>query len=128
MNELVREWIEKAEADSRTTERESRVTDGPNWDAVCFHAQQAVEKYCKALLQDQGIPFPKIHDLSILAKPLFSVYPEWKAYRDSLKRLSLFAVEFRYPGKAASEQDAREALVIMREWRTRLREALKLVR
>jgi len=28
MNELVREWIEKAEADSRTTERESRVTDG----------------------------------------------------------------------------------------------------
>ena len=73
-------------------------------------------------------PFPKIHDLSILAKPLFSVYPEWQTCRDSLERLSLFAVEFRYPGETASEQDAKEALVIMREWRVRLREALKLVR
>ena len=99
MNELVREWIEKAEADSRTTERESRVADGPNWDAVCFHAQQAIEKYFKALLQDQGIPFPKIHDLSILATPLFSVYPEWQTCCDSLKRLSLFAVEFRYQAR-----------------------------
>ncbi len=128
MNELVREWVRKAEADSRTTERESRVTDGPNWDAVCFHAQQAIEKYFKALLQEQGIPFPRIHDLSILAKPLFPSYPEWETRRDSLERLSLFAVQLRYPGEAASEQDAKEALVIMREWRARLREALKLVR
>jgi len=128
MNELVREWIEKAEADSRTTERESRVTDGPNWDAVCFHAQQAIEKYLKALLQEQGIPFPRIHDLSILAKPLLPVYPEWETCRDSLERLSTFAIELRYPGEAASEQDAREALAIMREWCARLREALKLVR
>jgi len=128
MNELVREWIEKAEADSRTTERESRVTDGPNWDAVCFHAQQAIEKYLKALLQEQGIPFLRIHDLSILAKPLLPVYPEWENCRDSLERLSTFAIELRYPGEAASEQDAREALAIMREWCARLREALKLVR
>jgi len=126
MNELVREWIDKAEADSRTTERESVVTDGPNWDAVCFHAQQTVEKYLKALLQEQGIPFPKIHDLFILAKPLFPVYPEWETHRNSLQRLSLFAVELRYPGETASEQDAKDALVIMREWRARLREALKL--
>ena len=128
MNELVREWIKKAEADSRTAERESRVADGPNWDAVCFHAQQAIEKCFKALLQEQDIPFPRIHDLSILAKPLFSVYPEWQTCRDSLERLSVFAVEFPYPGEAASEQDAKEALAIMREWRGRLRKALKLSR
>lgn len=126
MNELVREWIEKAEADSRTAERESRVTDGPNWDAVCFHAQQAIEKYFKALLQEQGIPFPRIHDLSILAKPLFPGYPEWKTCRESLERLSLFAVQLRYPGEAASEQDAKEAIAIMQDWRARLREALDL--
>lgn len=128
MNELVREWIDKAEADFRTTERESVVTDGPNWDAVCFHAQQTIEKYLKALLQERGIPFTKIHDLFILAKPLFPVYPEWETHRNSLQRLSLFAVEFRYPGETASEQDAKDTLVIMREWRARLREALKLTR
>ena len=124
MNELVREWIEKAEADSRTAERESVVTDGPNWDAVCFHAQQAIEKYFKALLQEQGIPFPRIHDLTILGKLLFPTYPEWEVALDSLKQLSLFAVELRYPGEAAFKQDAIQAVEIMREWRTRLRETV----
>ena len=62
MNELVREWVEKAEGDVRTSEREVRATEGPNWDAVCFHAQQAGEKYLKAVLQHQGIPFSRTHD------------------------------------------------------------------
>ena len=34
MNELVCEWVEKAEGDVRTAEREARVTEGPNWDKV----------------------------------------------------------------------------------------------
>ena len=124
MNELVHEWIEKAEADSRTAERESAVTDRPNWDAVCFHAQQAVEKYLKALLQEQGIPFSKVHDLTILGKLLFPPYPEWQVALDSLRQLSLFAVELCYPGESALKQDAVQAVSIMREWCTRVREAL----
>lgn len=126
MNELVHEWIEKAEADFRTAERESAVTDGPNWDAVCFHAQQTVEKYFKALLQERGIPFPRIHDLTILGKLLFPAYPEWEVALDSLKQLSLFAVELRYPGETALKQDAVQAVKIMREWRSRLRQVLGL--
>ena len=77
MNELVREWIEKAEGDVRTAEREASVTEGPNWDAVCFHGQQAVEKYLKPLLQREDIPFSKTHDLAILADLLLPTYPEW---------------------------------------------------
>ena len=44
------EWIEKAEGDYRTALRERRVRRRPNHDAVCFHAQQCIEKYLKALL------------------------------------------------------------------------------
>lgn len=44
MKELVAEWIKKAEADAGTARREAAVKEAPNWDAVCFHAQQAVEK------------------------------------------------------------------------------------
>lgn len=127
MNELVREWVEKAEADIRTAERESAVTDGPNWDAVCFHAQQAVEKYLKALLQEQGVPFPRIHDLAALAEFLLPTQPMRGASRDSLKRLSLFAVELRYPGETASREDAMQAVGIMRKWCPRLREALGIL-
>ena len=32
-------------------------------DGVCFHCQQAAEKYLKALLQDLREPIPHTHDL-----------------------------------------------------------------
>jgi HEPN domain-containing protein len=40
MNELTREWVDKAEGDYRTASREQRVKRGANFDAVCFHSQQ----------------------------------------------------------------------------------------
>ena len=57
MRALAAEWIRKAEADAGTARREAAVKENPNWDAVCFHAQQAVEKYIKALLQQSEITF-----------------------------------------------------------------------
>lgn len=50
MNPLTTEWVEKAEGDYATAKRESRVRRNPNYDAVCFHAQQMAEKYLKAFL------------------------------------------------------------------------------
>lgn len=51
MNPLTLEWISKAEGDYSTAKREYRVRKDPNYDAVCFHAQQAAEKYIKGFLQ-----------------------------------------------------------------------------
>ncbi len=51
MNPLTQEWVNKGEGDFHTAERESRVTIAPNYDAICFHAQQCIEKYLKARLQ-----------------------------------------------------------------------------
>lgn len=50
MNETVREWLVKADADYATAARELTVIEGFNADAVCFHAQQCVEKLLKAIL------------------------------------------------------------------------------
>jgi len=50
MNEIVSEWVQKAQADLLTSRRELAVQDDPNYDAVCFHAQQCAEKYLKACL------------------------------------------------------------------------------
>ena len=63
MNDTAREWFEKAEADYRTAAREIKAADGPNFDAVCFHAQQCVEKLMKGLLIHRGIVPPRTHDL-----------------------------------------------------------------
>lgn len=66
MQQLTEEWIAKAEGDFATARRELAATNLPNYDAVCFHAQQCAEKYLKAFLQESGIAFPKIHDLAAL--------------------------------------------------------------
>jgi len=38
MNEVVREWVDKAEGDFLTARREF-AAQPPNFDAVCYHAQ-----------------------------------------------------------------------------------------
>ncbi len=113
MSALVTEWINKGEGDRRTAKRECEVVDAPNWDAVCFHAQQAVEKYLKALLQQEDIPFSRTHDLTQLLRPLLPIYSDLKALSDDLEWLTTFAVEIRYPGESALEDDAKQAVTIM---------------
>jgi HEPN domain-containing protein len=113
--ELVAEWLKKAEGDVRTARREAAVTEAPNWDAVCFHAQQAVEKYLKALLQQEDIVFTKTHDLSVLLNLLLTAFPDLSALSDDLEWLSAFSVEFRYPGEEAVPEDARLAIGVMEE-------------
>ncbi len=70
MKPLTREWVDKGEADRKTARRELRVRNSPNFDAVCFHAQQCAEKYLKALLQERGAAIPRTHNLEALARPL----------------------------------------------------------
>jgi len=50
------EWVQKAEGDINTAQREFAVQEEPNHDAVCFHAQQCAEKYLKARLIEEGLP------------------------------------------------------------------------
>lgn len=115
MKKITHEWLDKAVADANTAEREGQVQQDPNWDAVCFHAQQAVEKALKALLQENNIVFPKTHDLGDLLNRLLALFPHLFSLYDSLEWLTTFAVEIRYPGEEAIEQDAQDSLSIMRE-------------
>ncbi len=50
MNEVVQEWLDRAEGDYATARRENAVVEQPNHVAVCFHAQQCIEKLMKGLL------------------------------------------------------------------------------
>jgi len=113
MSALVNEWITKGEGDRHTARRESQVHDAPNWDAVCFHAQQAVEKYLKALLQQEEIPISRTHDLTQLLRLLLPLHSDFEALLTDMEWLTTFAVEIRYPGESALEADAKQAVSIM---------------
>jgi HEPN domain-containing protein len=69
------EWIGKAEGDIRTSQREFSVNEHPNYDAVCFHAQQCAEKYLKALLVEKALPVPRTHDLEVLLSSIIGGIP-----------------------------------------------------
>jgi len=44
MNDVIREWVHKDEGDFATASRELAATDSPNFDAVCFHAQNGLPR------------------------------------------------------------------------------------
>jgi len=63
--EIIIRWLKKAESDLRTAKILLDAKDVVT-ESVCFHCQQAIEKYLKAFLADKDVRFRKIHDLRTL--------------------------------------------------------------
>ena len=126
MNPESKEWIGKAEGDWVTMNREYVVTSKPNYDAVCFHAQQCAEKYLKGYMFHRNIPFAKIHDLPKLLKDLIIRESEFSKLKDSAIVLTSMAIEIRYPGMQAIKTDAKRAIKNCTLFRTQFRSAFEL--
>ncbi len=126
MNEELSEWIKKAENDYFSAMREYRARKHINNDSACFHAQQCIEKYLKAILVRNNIPFRKTHDLLLLLLKCTDRYPIWICWRDNVEWLTQYSVLFRYPGESATREDAKISIRIMKETTQDLRHALGL--
>lgn len=124
MNDLLKEWVEKADGDHITSLREYRARNYPNYDAACFHAQQCIEKYLKAVLQQNGISFSKIHDLELLLDQCLAVHPLWEPMREDMQLLTQYAVLFRYPGETADKDEAKQAVQSMMQLRSEIRQTV----
>lgn len=124
MKPSTREWIRKAESDYQAALTLARRRTISFHDQACFHCQQSAEKYLKARLEEANIRSPKTHDLDKLLSLLLPVEPLWAALLPALLRLNDFAVEFRYPGRAATTQDVkaarRDASAVRKEVRSSL--------
>jgi HEPN domain-containing protein len=70
MNEGAERWLVFAREDLRMAELAMTET---LWNQVCFHAQQCVEKICKAWLVDRGEMPPRTHKLADLITVLGDV-------------------------------------------------------
>lgn len=125
MRPLTKEWVTKAEGDFSTALRESRARKNPNYDAVCFHAQQCAEKYLKAILQQNNIEFGKTHNLFVLLDKTVTLFPLLEGLRTALMALNVFAIDYRYPGEIADKEMAAKAMKLCIEVRNKLREALR---
>jgi HEPN domain-containing protein len=126
MKPITLEWVTKAEGDYSIMSRESRIRKNPNYDGVCFHAQQCAEKYLKGRLHEADMEFGKTHDLAALLDRVLLVEPLWEAFRQDLAYLSDFAVFFRYPGECATKEQALDATRRCSAFRNAARLSLRL--
>jgi HEPN domain-containing protein len=126
MKPTTAEWDTKAEGDRAVMERECQVTVCPNYDAVCFQAQQCAEKYLKARLCEADVVFGKTHDLPALLDHVLDLEPGWERFREDLAYLSDFAVSFRYPGESADRDSALDAQNRCRAFRRAARQSFGL--
>jgi HEPN domain-containing protein len=117
MKRATREWVRKAEADYQVAAVLAQ-TRKSFPDQICFHCQQAVEKYLKALLEELALRVEKTHELDRLLTSLLPHYSELRSLRRGLLFLTNFAVEPRYPGENASLRQANSSL----RWAARVRD------
>ncbi|MCX8094369.1 MAG: HEPN domain-containing protein [Candidatus Goldbacteria bacterium] len=125
MKKITQEWINKAENDFKVCLKELK-SDEPIWDAICFHSQQCVEKYLKAILQENNIYFEKTHDLGTLAQKCKNHIKISNDTLNKLEFLSEYAVEIRYPGIESSNEEAEKSFEICNELRKIIRNYFKL--
>ena len=125
MNPLTLEWIEKAEGDY-TVAMENQQGENPVNHVLCFLAQQCVEKYLKAWLQEMNIPIIRTHNLTELLDLISPTIPEWRVWKAELSKLSNFAVDTRYPAQTPSMNDVERSMQTCEKVRKAVRTELNL--
>jgi len=108
--ELAKQWLSKAMNDLLDADNNLKAEVVP-FDTVCFHCQQAAEKFLKAYLVGNGQQYPFTHDLLLIMERILPFNSEVDELRDSCAILIPYAVEIRYPDDwyIPSEEDAKEA-------------------
>ena len=108
MKSLTAEWVAKAEEDYSVATGLLRRRKLPA-DSICFHSQQAAEKFLKAVLQERGIRFGKTHDLEGLLRLCTTSFPQLTLLVGDAQLLNDYAVGYRYPGIDATKKQAKLA-------------------
>jgi HEPN domain-containing protein len=82
-------------------------------DIVGFHAQQAIEKWLKAIMASRDLGEARIHDIGRLVQLLEKDGVELPEGRDQLDELTIYAVPLRYDELLDAEPLDRDATVAL---------------
>lgn len=93
---IVQEWLDKADEDFNfaVASLEDELEFFPQ---ICFHFQQAAEKYLKAFIVAHELEFKKLHSLRALLKICFEYEKGLSSLKDACETLDEFYIETRYP-------------------------------
>jgi HEPN domain-containing protein len=94
-SEYIKNWLYRTREDIAVIKDLQESNPDGFTSTICFHAQQAVEKYLKAFLAYNDVDFPSTHDL-------YHLLLECKKIKDDSfdldsKELTEFGISVRYP-------------------------------
>jgi HEPN domain-containing protein/predicted nucleotidyltransferase len=93
----VADWLARADEDLREIENSVAAGDRAVWSAICFHGQQAAEKYLKALLIKRGVRPLRTHMLDKIVKQLRAASYDLPDLNEECRLLKRYSVAVRYP-------------------------------
>ncbi|AEM72916.1 HEPN domain-containing protein [Caldicellulosiruptor acetigenus] len=96
---------------------------------VCFHCQQAVEKYLKAFLLAKTGIVHEGHNLLKLLKKALEFEPSLSEFAKDVSFVNMFYIEVRYPPDEpmyVSVEDTEECLQITQKIMRKIEEALNM--
>lgn len=114
--DLINSWINKAEKDLRSVIHELSFSDVVT-ETVCFHCQQAAERYLKAYLVFLGISFTKTHEIGELITKCEDKDKKISALKEEADKLTDYVIEVRYPEEyfEPTLEEAKEAFEIAKK-------------
>ena len=119
--------VAKAEMALATAERELAVDRNANYDAVCHHAEQCAERYLKARLMEEDIPFPEYtRHLVVLLELCLEEDAAWETFRGHLRTLTTLGFQAEVTEHITGFEAAKESLGLCREFRAAARQSLGL--
>ncbi len=126
--DLAKKWFNKGNNDL-TAGKYLLSMPKPPADIICFHGQQAVEKYIKSFLALHGREIPRIHDLEEVISLCEEIDSEFFELYEISSELSSYAVDVRYPTEGdydVSIEDAHRAIDIAEKIKKFVLDKLKL--
>jgi HEPN domain-containing protein len=118
--EIVREWLNKADEDYGFACAGMEFAD--YFGQICFHFQQAAEKYLKAFIIANELRFRPVHNLLEPLAICREASPDAEELHQACSFLNPFYIDTRYPvhwptaHDASTAVKARQATEQIRDW------------
>ena len=94
-SDYIKNWLYRAREDLAVMKDLIDSNHKQFTSTICFHAQQAVEKYLKVFLIFHDVDFPRTHDVDFLLMECQKI--DNNSFNLDLKSLTEFGVSIRYP-------------------------------
>ncbi|MDR1523443.1 MAG: HEPN domain-containing protein [Endomicrobium sp.] len=133
MKNIIKDWLKFADDDIKAANsilKDNEYGDGYiNTGAVVFHCQQAIEKYFKGFLIENGWELQKTHNLNFLYNEILKIKDlslDINFIKEIYERYERYE-KVRYPGDyyPPTEEEAREYYKFALEVKSKIEQELK---